>query len=88
MSRMSEIYAEMLKANQHVDLFGGPAKEQELTATLRDQFAMVALQGICDKLPYDYERRKEFIKNLAVGAYMIADAMMEERKWLPEEQEE
>jgi hypothetical protein len=85
---MSEIYAEMLKANQHVDLFGGPAKEQELTATLRDQFAMVAIQGSVGKLPYDYEKRDEYIKNLAVGAYMIADAMMEERQWLPEKKED
>lgn len=85
MSRMSEIYADRYLLERADD---GCDKVTILGPTLRDQFAMVALQGICDKLPYDYERRKEFIKNLAVGAYMIADAMMEERKWLPEEQEE
>jgi len=83
MSRMSEIYAEMLKANQHVDLFGGPAKEQELTATLRDQFAMAALPAIIadpDCVMYPTGKAKV--------AYQYADAMLKARQWLPEKEEE
>lgn len=82
--RMSELWADM----QHSNL--PPEKDIKRMGDtfLRDQFAMMAIQGCVGKLPYDYEKRDEFIKNLAVGAYMIADAMMEERQWLPEKRDE
>lgn len=85
MGKMSELWYER-KTIMDANGYHLPVAIQE-AMTLRDQFAMVAIQGSVGKLPYDYEKRDEYIKNLAVGAYMIADAMMEERKWLPEEQE-
>lgn len=83
--RMSELWADMQRPPTL------PSDEEVRRAgekMLRDQFAMMAIQGCVGKLPYDYEKRDEFIKNLAVGAYMIADAMMEERQWLPEKRDE
>lgn len=47
---------------------------------LRDKFAMAALTGIADQLPYSIDNRKELVRNLAIGAYQIADAMLEARE--------
>jgi hypothetical protein len=47
----------------------------ELAMTLRDQFAMAALAGICT----NRENAPYLISNAASVAYRIADAMMAER---------
>lgn len=49
-------------------------KEKCLQVTLRDQFAMAALQGM--NLPDEAEYKDHY----AVSAYQYADAMLEARK--------
>ena len=54
-------------------------KERELARlTLRDQFAMAALSGLCSRAPYEFEAGKLF-NDRATTAYEYADAMLEER---------
>jgi hypothetical protein len=75
---------------------GGPAfptEEWELTQgvvrrigiingmSLRDYFAGMALQGMLSANPKDSDTNAELlIKTVACGAYLFADAMLEERK--------
>lgn len=47
--------------------------------TLRDQFAISALQGLCAADAYSQAAGA----NLAKKAYFLADAMLEERKNIP-----
>ena len=77
---MSEIYADLSLLDRANDR---PEKVIILGPMLRDQFAMAALPLFIGKTAFSDDA-----KNAAVMAYKYADAMMEERKWLPEEQEE
>jgi hypothetical protein len=44
--------------------------------TLRDQFAMVALNGVLTAIPFETEFN---IKEITLSCYKVADAMMEVR---------
>jgi hypothetical protein len=44
--------------------------------TLRDQFAMVALNGVLTSIPFETEFN---IKEITLSCYKVADAMMEAR---------
>jgi hypothetical protein len=45
--------------------------------TLRDQFAMVALNGVLTAIPFETEFN---IKEITLSCYKVADAMMEARE--------
>ena len=49
---------------------------KEAQPTLRDQFAMVALNGVLTAIPFETEFN---IKEITLSCYKIADAMMDVR---------
>ena len=75
--RMSELHADLLRANQHVDLLEQP---KEPVATLRDQFAMAALTGLLANPKLAETALKKGPRWFDEVAYQYADGMLKERE--------
>ena len=52
--------------------------EESLGMTLRDYFAAKAMQSFLDEVGSGSDQR--FYKDIAIGAYQVADAMMKARE--------
>lgn len=65
-------------ASAIVDAINNPPQRLPETATIRDQFAMVALQGMIPRI--DPNMDKGLMWARAVAAYRMADQMMKARQ--------
>lgn len=80
---LSSQFAEFLRSRERLSIFDSPSGKIEYTdpaMTLRDQFAMVALEGgfKCDPTNFYYTEHKDRIA-MAAKAYDWADAIFEAR---------
>jgi hypothetical protein len=75
---MSELWAELKSSDNYF-----PPMDTNPQLELRDQFAMAALPSFIGKTAFDDDA-----KHAAVMAYKYADAMMQERQWQPEPEDE